>query len=110
MVEHMRAQKAVLFSTDFDKLEIDMGWSWIDDCAFVDPVCQRLFKPITMQFPDWMHVWVVNGIANREIVLFLHEVKTTAKHTLAQVDGFMDKFVPPHNFRKLSNPFSRRPA
>ena len=70
-IERMRGQKAVLRKGEFEQLEVDMGWSWNDDCCFVDPQCQQFFKPISMTFPDWMHVWVVNGIINREVVLFL---------------------------------------
>ena len=59
----------------FETLQRALGITYSKDMLLLDRTLRRFAPPISISTFDWVHVWLVNGIANFELFSFLDAAK-----------------------------------
>lgn len=74
LLSDMLIQKRTLSQADFALLEQAHGWNDPTNSCLVDPVVGSFLSPAEQVSYDWAHVYIVHGIFNATVGLFMHQM------------------------------------
>jgi hypothetical protein len=78
-----------------------LGLRWDNEGVLWDPALQRHVLPISHTAVDWCHAFVVGGIDNEDMWLFLKEAREKTHIWFGDLDEFMKGFTWPRCCRNV---------
>lgn len=107
IVSHLAEQHEILSTVEFSKLETALGFNWRPGGILMNPQYGHMVPEIIMY--DWFHIFVVHGIANRELGLFAGVLRRVGINE-ERVDNFIGQFILPRQFQGATpkNIFGKR--
>jgi hypothetical protein len=100
--------KEAMSKTAFKELQQAMGLNYSEEGLLLDQQLMGRYFPVDATCYDWMHIYLVNGIWNRETGKLMGQLQIQCRITYKDIHAFCREFVWPRSSGGAANVFEKR--
>ena len=107
-IDMLQRRSGIDSKKDFKELEQALGFNHQPHGLLADMFLRRLLGPISCTMIDWMHTWLVGGIASWECWCFFKACKAQCGLNFSQFEAFVKTFTMRRADKNLAGTFSKK--